>query len=106
MRGIPSLFKVSSFSSVIVSGLPASTVNSISAGPVKTLAASAIGEFRKILDYCENTSPLKTNVSVQDISKTALYLLSDLSTGITAENIHCDCGVSSIGFYQNKEESI
>ena len=78
-------------------------VNSISAGPVKTLAASAIGEFRKILEYCENTSPLKSNVSVQEISNTAMYLLSDLSSGITAENIHCDCGVSSVGLYQQNK---
>ena len=74
-------------------------VNSISAGPVKTLASSAIGEFKKVLTFGEQVSPMKKNISQQDVGKTALYLISDLSSGVTAENIHCDCGLSSVGMF-------
>ena len=74
-------------------------VNSLSAGPVKTLASSAIGEFGKVLHFGEAVSPMKKNVTQNDIAKTALYLLSDLSSGVTAENIHVDCGLSSVGMY-------
>ena len=82
-------------------------VNSISAGPVKTLASSAIGEFSKVLHYGEQVSPMHQNVSQNDIAKTALYLLSDLSSGVTAENIHVDCGLSAVGMFiedDKKEE--
>ena len=74
-------------------------VNSISAGPVKTLASSAIGEFKKVLTFGEQVSPMKKNISQQDVGKTALYLISDLSSGVTAENRHCDCGLSSVGMF-------
>ena len=74
-------------------------VNSISAGPVKTLASSAIGEFKKVLTFGEQVSPMKKNISQQDVAKTAIYLLSDLASGITAENIHCDCGLSAVGMF-------
>jgi len=74
-------------------------VNSISAGPVKTLASSAIGEFKKVLTFGEQVSPMKKNISQQDVGKTALYLLSDLASGVTAENIHCDCGLSAVGMF-------
>ena len=80
-------------------------VNSISAGPVKTLASSAIGEFKKVLTFGEQVSPMKRNITQQDVAGTALYLLSDLSNAITAENIHCDCGLSAVGmfFVEDKE---
>ena len=78
-------------------------VNSISAGPVKTLASSAIGDFKKVLNFGEKCSLMKKNVSQEDIGKTAVYLLSDLSSGITAENIHVDCGLSSVGMFIEEE---
>lgn len=81
-------------------------VNSISAGPVKTLASSAIGDFRKVLTFGEQVSPMKKNISQQDVANTAIYLLSDLASGVTAENIHVDCGLSAVGmfFVENKNE--
>lgn len=72
-------------------------VNSVSSGPIKTLAASGIGEFSKILDYDASRSPLKRNVTQSDIGDTCAFLLSNMSAGITGENIHVDCGCSSIG---------
>jgi len=74
-------------------------VNSISAGPVKTLASSAIGEFRKVLVFGEQVSPMKKNINQLDVAKTALYLLSELASGVTAENIHVDCGLSAVGMF-------
>jgi enoyl-[acyl-carrier protein] reductase I len=71
-------------------------VNSISAGPIKTLAASGIGEFKKMLAYNEANSPLVKNVTADEVGKSALYLLSDLSTGVTAENLHVDAGFHAI----------
>ena len=67
-------------------------VNAISAGPIRTLAAAGIGDFRLMLEWNKNNSALGTNVTPQDIGKTALYLLSDLSTGVTAETIYVDSG--------------
>ena len=83
-------------------------VNSISAGPVKTLASSAIGEFRKVLGFGEAVSPMKRNITQNDVAKTAIYLLSDLSSGVTAENIHVDCGLSAVGmfFYEDKKDDV
>ena len=82
-------------------------VNSISAGPVKTLASSAIGEFKKVLTFGEQVSPMKRNISQRDIANTAIYLLSDLASGVTAENIHVDCGLSAVGmfFSEKKDEN-
>ena len=74
-------------------------VNSISAGVVKTLASSAIGGLHEVMKYGKNVSPLKRNITTEDISKVALFLLSDLSSGITAENIHVDCGLSAVGMF-------
>jgi enoyl-[acyl-carrier protein] reductase I len=71
-------------------------VNSISAGPIKTLAASGIGEFRKMLTHNAENSPLERNVTADEVAKSALYLLSDLSTGVTGENIHVDAGFHCI----------
>ncbi|WP_170463508.1 enoyl-ACP reductase FabI [Ruegeria arenilitoris] len=72
-------------------------VNSISAGPIKTLAASGIGDFRCIMKWNEYNSPLRRNVTIDDVGKSALYLLSDLSSGVTGENLHVDSGYHIVG---------
>ena len=72
-------------------------VNAISAGPVKTLAAMGIAGFRDILNVVEKKAPLKRNVTTEDIAKTALYLLSDLSSGVTGEIIYVDAGYNIVG---------
>ncbi|MDP5216380.1 enoyl-ACP reductase FabI [Ruegeria sp. 2205SS24-7] len=72
-------------------------VNSISAGPIKTLAASGIGDFRYIMKWNEHNSPLRRNVSIDDVGNSALYLLSDLSSGVTGENLHVDAGYHVVG---------
>ena len=72
-------------------------VNSLSAGPIKTLAASGIGDFRYILRWNELNSPLRRNVSQEDIGKAGLYLLSDLASGVTGECHHVDCGYHVVG---------
>ncbi len=72
-------------------------VNAISSGPIRTLAASGIGDFKSILEHVEKTSPLRRNVSLEDVGKSALYLLSDLSSGVSGEILHVDCGVNTIG---------
>jgi enoyl-[acyl-carrier protein] reductase I len=72
-------------------------VNAISAGPIKTLAAAGIGDFRYILKWNEYNAPLKRNVSLDEVGRSGLYLLSDLSTGVTGEVHHCDSGYHSIG---------
>ncbi len=72
-------------------------VNAISAGPVKTLAASGIGDFRYILKWNELNSPLKRNTTIEDVGGAALYLLSDLGAGTTGENLHVDSGYHVVG---------
>jgi len=72
-------------------------VNAISAGPIKTLAASGIGDFRYILKWNEINSPLKRNVSQTEVGNMGLYLLSDLGTGTTGETLYVDAGYHSIG---------
>ena len=72
-------------------------VNAISAGPIKTLAASGIGDFRYILKWNELNSPLRRNVSTEDVGKSALYLLSDLGSGVTGETHHVDAGYHVVG---------
>ena len=72
-------------------------VNGISAGPIKTLAAAGIGDFRFILEWNELTSPLRKNVTIDEVGGPALYLLSDLSSGVTGEIHHVDAGFNSIG---------
>ena len=72
-------------------------VNAISAGPIKTLAASGIGDFRYILKWNELNSPLRRNVSTEDVGKSALYLLSDLGSGVTGETHHVDSGYHIVG---------
>ncbi|MFO1165743.1 MAG: enoyl-ACP reductase FabI [Paracoccus sp. (in: a-proteobacteria)] len=72
-------------------------VNAISAGPIKTLAASGIGDLRYILKWNELNSPLRRNVSQEDVGKSALYLLSDLGSGVTGETHHVDSGYHIVG---------
>jgi enoyl-[acyl-carrier protein] reductase I len=72
-------------------------VNAISAGPIKTLAASGIGDFRYILRWNEYNSPLRRNVSTDQVGGAALYLLSDLAAGVTGEVHHVDCGYHVVG---------
>jgi enoyl-[acyl-carrier protein] reductase I len=72
-------------------------VNAISAGPIKTLAASGIGDFRYILRWNEYNSPLRRNVTIEDVGGAGLYLLSDLSSGVTGEIHHVDAGYNVVG---------
>jgi len=72
-------------------------VNAISAGPIKTLAASGIGDFRHILKWNEYNAPLRRNVSQEEVGNSALYLLSDLSSGVTGETHHVDSGFHIVG---------
>jgi enoyl-[acyl-carrier protein] reductase I len=72
-------------------------VNAISAGPIKTLAASGIGDFRYIMRWNELNSPLRRNVTQEEVGKASLYLLSDLGSGTTGENLHVDAGYHVVG---------
>jgi enoyl-[acyl-carrier protein] reductase I len=72
-------------------------VNAISAGPIKTLASSGIGDFRYILKWNEYNSPLRRNVTIEDVGGAGLYLLSDLSSGVTGEIHHVDAGYNVVG---------
>lgn len=72
-------------------------VNALSAGPIKTLAASGIGDFRYILKWNQLNAPLRRNVTLDDVGKSAMYLLSDLSSGVTGETLHVDAGYHVVG---------
>ena len=72
-------------------------VNAISAGPIKTLAASGIGDFRYILKWNEYNAPLRRNVTIEDVGGAGLYLLSDLASGVTGEIHHVDAGYNVVG---------
>ena len=72
-------------------------VNAISAGPIKTLAAMGIGDFRYILKWNELNSPLKRNTTIEDVGGAALFLLSELGSGTTGENMHVDGGYHVVG---------
>ena len=72
-------------------------VNTISAGPVRTLSAMAVGGIDDMFSHVEKKAPLKRNIDGDEVGKTALYLLSDLSAGVTGENIHVDCGFNIVG---------
>ncbi len=72
-------------------------VNAISAGPIKTLAASGIGDFRFILKWNELNAPLKRNVTIVDVGRSGLFLLSDLGSGVTGEVLHVDSGYHTVG---------
>ena len=75
-------------------------VNAISAGPIKTLAASGIGDFRYILKWNELNSPLRRNVTIEDVGRAGLFLMSDLGSGVTGENMHVDSGYHTVGMVQ------
>jgi enoyl-[acyl-carrier protein] reductase I len=72
-------------------------VNTLSCGPIKTLAASGIGDFNYILKWNQNNSPLRRGITLEDVGRSALYLLSDLSSGVTGETIHVDAGYHVVG---------
>ncbi len=72
-------------------------VNAISAGPIKTLASSGISDFKYILKWNEYNSPLKRTTSIEEVGSNSIYLLSDLSSGVTGEVIHVDCGYHTVG---------
>ena len=72
-------------------------VNALSPGPMKTLAASGVGDFRYILKWNQYNSPLRRNVTSEDVGGAGLYFLSDLSTGVTGEIHHIDCGYNIVG---------
>ncbi|WP_397593390.1 SDR family oxidoreductase [Sphingorhabdus sp.] len=81
-------------------------VNAISAGPIKTLAASGIGDFRYILKWNELNSPLRRNVTIDDVGASALYFLSGLSSGVTGETHHVDAGYHTVGMKQEDAPDI
>ncbi len=72
-------------------------VNAISAGPIKTLAASGVASLRKMLDHVSEQAPLQRNVTTSDVGNAAAFLCSDLAAGITGEVVHVDCGYSTVG---------
>jgi len=78
-------------------------VNAISAGPIKTLAASGIGDFRTILKWNEANAPLRRNVTIQEVGNSAVYLLSDLSSGVTGEVHYVDAGYHIMGLAEVEE---
>lgn len=78
-------------------GVNGTRVNAISAGPIKTLAASGISDFRTILNRIEESAPLRRNVTIQDVGGTAAFLASDLASGITGEIMYTDCGYNILG---------
>ena len=81
-------------------------VNAISAGPIKTLAASGIGDFRYILKWNELNAPLRRNVTIEDVGGSALYFLSDLASGVTGEVHHVDGGYHVVGMKQEDAPDI
>jgi len=81
-------------------------VNALSAGPIKTLAASGIGDFRYILKWNELNAPLRRNVTIEDVGGAGLYLLSDLASGVTGEVHHVDAGYHTIGMKQEDAPDI
>jgi enoyl-[acyl-carrier protein] reductase I len=81
-------------------------VNALSAGPIKTLAASGIGDFRYILKWNELNAPLRRNVTIEDVGGAGLYLLSDLASGVTGEVHHVDAGYHLVGMKQEDAPDI
>ncbi|HFC54350.1 MAG TPA: SDR family oxidoreductase, partial [Gammaproteobacteria bacterium] len=72
-------------------------VNAVSAGPIRTLAAAGISDFRKMLDYVEENAPLRRNVTIDEVGNTAAFLCSDLASGITGQIVYVDSGFNTIG---------
>ena len=81
-------------------------VNSISAGPIKTLAASGIGDFRDILKWNELNSPMGRNVSIEEVGNAGVYFISDLSSGVTGENHHVDAGYHVMGMKRDDNNDL
>lgn len=79
-------------------------VNAVSAGPIRTLAASGVKDLRKMLAYNEKVSPLRRNVTQEEVGNTAAFLCSDLASGITGEVVHVDCGFHMVGMGSLAEE--
>ena len=79
-------------------------VNAISAGPIKTLSASGISGFRKMLRYTEERSPLRRNVDQSEVGNTALWLCSDLGSGVTGETVYVDAGYNILGMHEPPEQ--
>jgi len=75
-------------------------VNAISAGPIRTLSSSAIPGMRNMLDYSQKFSPLRRNITGEDVARSALFLLSDLGSGVTGETLHVDCGYHVMGMFR------
>lgn len=84
-------------------GPEAIRVNAISAGPIKTLAAAGIGGFSSILHFVAKTSPLRRNVTIEEVGNVAAFLLSDLASGITGEITYVDCGFSTVAAGMGEE---
>ncbi|APJ03501.1 enoyl-ACP reductase FabI [Silvanigrella aquatica] len=78
-------------------------VNAISAGPIRTLSSSAIPGIKEMLENSQKHSPLKRNVTTEDVARSALYLLSDLGSGVTGEVLHVDCGYNTLGMFSSVE---
>lgn len=78
-------------------------VNAISSGPIKTLAASAIAGFNSFLKVGEETNPLRRNTTLEDVGKSAVYLLSNMASGVTGEVLHVDCGYHAVGMPSESE---
>jgi len=83
-------------------------VNGISAGPIRTLAASGVGNFRKLLAHAKAGTPLRRNVTIADVGNTSAFLCSDLAAAITGEIVHVDCGYSTVGmsFAVDEDEEV
>jgi enoyl-[acyl-carrier protein] reductase I len=83
-------------------------VNGISAGPIKTLAAAGVGNFRKLMQHGAAGSPMKRNVTLEDVGNASAFMCSDLAAGITGEILHVDCGYSTVGmsFTIDDEEEV
>ncbi len=75
-------------------------VNTISAGPIKTLSAAGVGDFRKMLGYVKERTPLRRNVDQSDVGRTAVYLASDLSSGVTGDIVYVDAGYHALGMHE------
>jgi enoyl-[acyl-carrier protein] reductase I len=85
------------YMAVELGALKGQRVNAISAGPIKTLAASGIGDFKQILNWNESNAPLRKNVTIEEVGNSAMYLLSDLSSGVTGEVHYVDAGYNIMG---------
>ncbi|MFN8707085.1 MAG: enoyl-ACP reductase, partial [Planctomyces sp.] len=72
-------------------------VNAISAGPVRTISAMGVGDFKQMLDLYDAVAPMRRNITAKEVGNTAMFLLSPLASGITAEVVHVDCGFSKMG---------